>query len=67
MYEINIKNIKNTEKILDTQIKSPSEKNGKFNPNNNISPNIFKNNLKFRIDNYYLVEELEKNLIKLNI
>lgn len=67
MYEINIKTIKNTQQLLTKQIKSPSEKNGKFNPNNNTSPNIFKNNLNFRINNYYLVEELEKNLIKLDV
>lgn len=48
-------------------INSPTEKNSKFkfNPNNDKSPNIFKSNLQFRINNYYLISELDKNKLSL--
>lgn len=52
------------EKESKTILQYPSEKKSIINPNND-SPNLFKHNLKMRLMNYKLVQELEKNPLNL--
>lgn len=60
MFEVDINKINNTQ-IKNNILKSPSEKKTKFNPNNSNSPNIFKHNLKFRLENYNIITKLEED------